>query len=529
MPSDTGIAVRRVSIFPTPARCCAMTDGTILIVDDNRLSRQKIALAVRALGYDWTEAESGQRALELMAERDFDLVLLDIVMPEMDGFEVLMRLREGPKPFATPVLVISGLDEDMSSVARAIELGAEDFLPKTFDPVLFRARVAACIEKKRLRAIELDYLRQVDLLNKAAGVMEKGKFHPDTLGLEGVAQRTDALGQLAAVFTEMARQVYDRERALQRNIRTQRGGIILLVTGLLWGLVVPLSALIYDEIPMAVGVSFWMNVITGAMCCGWAVSRGKSLKVSRAAWAFILQWALLYGASSVLLFEAAGRVSGIMLSIVMALQGFAVFLIAAAIRIEEPTFRRFLGLGLGLFGVIALVLVRNSEPGMNDGVWILVAISIPVLYGLADILIALRNPPDLDATVASGLVLLLSGLIVLPLAIVQGQFFVFGLGMTVGDGLILLAALAMALCSVLYIYLIAMAGAVFGSQSAYATTVAGIGWSVLLLGDQLTIWTVLAFLLVVAGLVLVGPKGEAEDVEVEFVRRSKSRAKEPKA
>ncbi len=498
-----------------------MTSGVILVVDDNRLSRQKMALSVKALGYDWVEAEGGQEALDLLVTRDFDLVLLDIVMPEMDGFEVLARMRKDGSRLDTPVLVISGLDEDMTSVARAIELGAEDFLPKSFDPVLFRARVAACVEKKRLRAVELDYLRQVDLLNRAAGVMERGKFHPDTLGLEGVAQRRDALGQLAAVFMEMARQVYDRERILQRNIRTQRGGIILLLTGLLWGLVVPLSALIYDEIPKAVGVSFWMNVIAGVMCCGWAVSRGKSLRVSRGAWGFIVQWALLYGASSVLLFEAAGRVSGIMLSIVMALQGFAVFLIAAAIRIEEPTFRRFLGLGLGLLGVVALVIVRNNEPGMNDGIWIIVAIAVPILYGLADILIALRNPPDLDATVASGLVLFLSGLIVLPLALVQGQFFVFGAGMTAGDGLILLAAVAVAICSVLYIYLISMAGAVFGSQSAYATTVAGIGWSVLLLGDELTPWTVLAFLLVVAGLVLVGPKSEAEDVEVEFVRRSK--------
>jgi DNA-binding response OmpR family regulator len=81
---------------------------------------------------------------------NFDLVLLDILMPELDGFEVLTRLRSDPTRRDLPVIVISALDE-MESVVRCIGMGAEDFLPKAFDPLLLLARVGACLEKKRLR------------------------------------------------------------------------------------------------------------------------------------------------------------------------------------------------------------------------------------------------------------------------------------------------------------------------------------------------------------------------------------------
>ena len=115
-----------------------------------------MAMAIRNLGHQWIEANSGEAALSLLQENDVDLILLDIMMPGLDGFDVLEVLRADKRLSAIPVLVISGMDGDMESVARAIELGATDFLPKEFNAVLFRARVEACIEKKRLRDGELD-------------------------------------------------------------------------------------------------------------------------------------------------------------------------------------------------------------------------------------------------------------------------------------------------------------------------------------------------------------------------------------
>jgi drug/metabolite transporter (DMT)-like permease len=154
---------------------------------------------------------------------------------------------------------------------------------------------------------------------------------------------------------------------------------------------------------------------------------------------------------------------------------------------------------------------------------------VPILYGAIDILLAVKHPPTLDAVVSSGLVLVLSAVLVLPLALWQGHFFTLGKALSLNDVLVVVTGLCVGLCTVLYIRLIAMAGAVFGSQSAYAITVAGIAWSVILLGEGLSMWTGFALVMIVAGLALVGPKREAGNVEVEFRRRSKSGLGQPVA
>lgn len=124
--------------------------GHILIVDDLRTNRLKLALGLKQQGHRVAEAENGYRALEMLRETSFDLILLDILMPGMNGYEVLAQIKQDEALRDVPVIVISAQD-NLESVARGIELGAEDYLPKTFDPVLLRARIAACLEKKRLR------------------------------------------------------------------------------------------------------------------------------------------------------------------------------------------------------------------------------------------------------------------------------------------------------------------------------------------------------------------------------------------
>ncbi len=134
--------------------------GHILIVDDLRTNRLKISLGLRQQGHTVAEAENGRQALELLRTGAFDLVLLDILMPEMDGYEVLEHMKQDTTLRAIPVIVISAQDE-LESVVRGIELGAEDYLPKTFNPVLLRARIGASLEKKRLRDKEQAFLREI--------------------------------------------------------------------------------------------------------------------------------------------------------------------------------------------------------------------------------------------------------------------------------------------------------------------------------------------------------------------------------
>ncbi len=193
--------------------------GHILVVDDQRTNRLKLSFGLKQQGHTVGEAENGMQALEKLRAEPFDLVLLDIMMPEMDGYQVLDQMKADGTLRDVPVIVISAMD-DMESVVKGIELGAEDYLPKTFDPVLLRARIGACLEKKRLRDQEVDYLHNVSLVTEAAAAVEAQTF--DSQGLEDVAARTDALGQLARVFSRMASEIYAREQNLKRQVQQLR-------------------------------------------------------------------------------------------------------------------------------------------------------------------------------------------------------------------------------------------------------------------------------------------------------------------
>jgi class 3 adenylate cyclase len=144
--------------------------GRILVVDDHATSRMKLRMAVKALGHVAVAAVDGASALDLLRQSRFDLVLLDVLMPGMSGFDVLESIKSDPQLRDIPVVVISALEE-MEGVVRAIEKGAEDFLPKPYDPVLLKARVGACLEKKRLHDVELEHLRQIELERQRADAL----------------------------------------------------------------------------------------------------------------------------------------------------------------------------------------------------------------------------------------------------------------------------------------------------------------------------------------------------------------------
>ncbi len=129
-------------------------DGpALLVVDDIEDNRYTLIRRLNRQGYEnVVEAENGRQALDLMRERAFDLVLLDIMMPEMDGYEMLEEVKSDPNLRDIPVIMISAIDE-MDSVVKCIELGAEDYLPKPFNRTLLQARVGASLEKKKLRDV----------------------------------------------------------------------------------------------------------------------------------------------------------------------------------------------------------------------------------------------------------------------------------------------------------------------------------------------------------------------------------------
>lgn len=139
--------------------------GHVLVVDDNEMNRDMLSRRLKRQGHTVETAVDGREALKMIQTKKFDLVLLDIMMPEMNGYEVLEHMRADVNLSYIPVIMISAVDE-IESIVRCIELGAEDYLPKPFNRVLLKARIGASLEKKRLRDRQEAYTRQLNIENQ---------------------------------------------------------------------------------------------------------------------------------------------------------------------------------------------------------------------------------------------------------------------------------------------------------------------------------------------------------------------------
>ncbi len=188
------------SVAPAPS---GKSGAAILVVDDNENNREVLSRRLQREGYKQVvQACDGREALELLRRQRFDLVLLDIMMPNVDGYEVLETMKRDEQLRHVPVIMISALDE-MKSIIRCIEQGAEDYLSKPFDPTLLRARVGASLEKKRLRDEVVEWNRTLE-----------------TRVQEQVAQ-LDRLGRLKGFFSpQVAESILGKgEKALETHRR----------------------------------------------------------------------------------------------------------------------------------------------------------------------------------------------------------------------------------------------------------------------------------------------------------------------
>ncbi|HUH94734.1 MAG TPA: adenylate/guanylate cyclase domain-containing protein [Casimicrobiaceae bacterium] len=145
----------------------------LLVVDDNKVNRLLLSRNIELMGHKVTSAENGRVALQLLKREPFDLMLLDIEMPEMDGFQVLGEIAKDLALRDFPVIVTSSL-EGLDNVVRCIELGAEDYLSKPVNPVLLKARIGASLEKKRLRDQQKELVRRFATAEVAEDLQQTG-------------------------------------------------------------------------------------------------------------------------------------------------------------------------------------------------------------------------------------------------------------------------------------------------------------------------------------------------------------------
>jgi len=157
---------------------------TVLVVDDETFNVDYLLQELEEYGVNTLSAANGVEALAQVEEHSPDLVLLDIMMPKMDGFEVLAKMKGDGAMRDIPVIIISA-HSDMPHILKGIEMGAEDYLPKPFDPLLLKARVNASLEKKRFRNLEKAYLKGLERELEIGRQIQEGFLPREILSPEG--------------------------------------------------------------------------------------------------------------------------------------------------------------------------------------------------------------------------------------------------------------------------------------------------------------------------------------------------------
>lgn len=231
-----------------PAAAPAADGGAarILVVDDEEGNRDLLRRRLERGGYAVILAESGEEALAIVGREPIDLILLDMLMPGLDGLAVLERVKGDARTRDLPVIMISALDS-LQEIAKCIKTGAEDYLPKPFDPIILRARIESSLARKRWRDQEQDVLRAISVVTGAASAVEAGTYRAGQLA--DIAQRSDAIGGLARMMDRMATEVHDRETRLRARLQELRSEIHAVGSGA--------SALLpEDGVTLEPGVSF---------------------------------------------------------------------------------------------------------------------------------------------------------------------------------------------------------------------------------------------------------------------------------
>ena len=213
-------------------RDAAQRPARLLVVDDNKVNRLLLARNLEMQGHNVAQAPNGRVALEMLRREPFDLALLDMEMPEMDGFQVLQAMLDDPQLRDVPVIVTTSL-EGIDNVVRCIELGAEDYLAKPVNPVLLRARLGASLAKKHLRDQQKELVRRFATPEVAKDLQQSG------FALGGKRVKATVMISDIRDFTPLAESQAPEETiellntyyALMFDAITTHGGIVSLIVG----------------------------------------------------------------------------------------------------------------------------------------------------------------------------------------------------------------------------------------------------------------------------------------------------------
>lgn len=483
----------------------------VLVVDDDGLARRKLVLAAKSLGHAVEDVGGGDAALERLRGPGVDIVLLDIEMPGRNGYDVLAALQSFSEDRRPPVIVISSLD-DPEEIARAIELGAVDFLPKAFNAVILRARINASLREARRQEQDRRTLQQIGRLTAAAEALDTDERNPRDLAIDDLAEQEGAIAVLARVLLNKSIMVYNRRLSQAHQIRTLNGILLLLFIGACFGLKPAIARFSLAEVQNPLSVAFYTMGLSAVITTLYAISSGARLPVvSGRSVGFFAILAFLTFLPQVLLFRVAESVPGVMIAILVSLESFLVFFIAAAIGLERLSARRFLGLLLGVAGVVVLLLpVLDIDNGTLRIEWLLVTMLIPACFASETVMMSRSKAIDADLIAVVAVIFDVSAVILgvacalhagfAPLHVVPGRFEMSLIVFSVADSLAMIALAR----------LIDTAGPVFSGQKAYTVSIGGVLWSVALLNEAVSLASFTALLFILMGLYFVAKKAAVE-------------------
>jgi drug/metabolite transporter (DMT)-like permease len=288
-----------------------------------------------------------------------------------------------------------------------------------------------------------------------------------------------------------------------------------MVVGAVFGLSIPISRVAVAHAPNPFGIALWVNGLGAVIGLSVALYRKSLPRLTAANIQFFVLWGIfgtLFG--EVVLFTVASRLEASLIAIVVVAEGFIVFAFAAAIGLEQANSRRLAGFATGATGLALVVFTIHQLDADMPLMWGVLALVVPVSYAFRTLLVTTRLPDDMDLYGAVGYRCIAGAIFVLPIAWLTGDFVPLPTIDATGNHALLFAVSSLAIITaagtVLRAILIKTTGAVFSSQSSLVATLAGVGWSIVLLGERLPATGWISLILMLYGVYLVGPKEEAE-------------------
>lgn len=282
---------------------------------------------------------------------------------------------------------------------------------------------------------------------------------------------------------------------------------ILIVVGLAWGLSIALGRMLMLTGVPVLGVIFWQMSLGAVALAVWAGVSRTSLRVPWGAWPYFGVIAfigtLLPNSFS---YRATEQLPGGVMAIVIALVPMAALPIALALRLERFDLMRGLGVVCGALSVALLIGPDASLPEPQKWVWVLIALIAPICYGVEANYVAVRGLKTVNALQVLFYASLIGSVLLLPIVIWRQEFISMATPWDSRHALLVGLSLLHVFSYTAYVWLVDRAGAVFASQTAYIVTFAGVGWSMILLGETYSIWIWAALLVMMLGLFLVRPK-----------------------